>query len=385
MSERDSDIEFDFFDEPETEEATERVRMPRRPAPTTGGGGPPRGRGAMRAPQGLIPMLRLAGLIAFLILAVIVLVFLVRGCASSSKHSTYANYMDKVRSIASDSAGLGKQLNATLTSTGIKETDLESRIRGLAATQQQQADQARSITPPGPLHTEHDHLLEALQLRASGLSRLADAFGQTATARDATQSGRLLADQARLLIASDVDWDFYFRDASKRVLQDHNVTDVNVPDSTMVPNPDLASTQAMASVWQRIHGAATTAQPGGNHGSALVSVVALPDGKRLDPSAENTVTASTDLAFQVTVQDSGSFQEFDVKVTLTIAKTPRSIVKSKPIDIINAGETKTVTFTDLGAPPFGVPTTVKVDVQPVPGEKTTTNNSAEYRVIFSLG
>ena len=28
MTERDTDIEFDFFDEPETEEATERVRAP---------------------------------------------------------------------------------------------------------------------------------------------------------------------------------------------------------------------------------------------------------------------------------------------------------------------------------------------------------------------
>ena len=114
-------------------------------------------------------------------------------------------------------------------------------------------------------------------------------------------------------------------------------------------------------------------------------MTALPDGKQLSRSSENTVTATTDLAFRVAVQDSGSFQEFDVKVTLTIQKTGSPIIESKTIAIINAGETKTVVFSDLGAPPFGVPTTVKVDVQPVPGEKTTSNNSAEYRVIFSLG
>jgi hypothetical protein len=381
MSERDTDIEFDFFDEPETEEATERVRLPRRP--TTGGGGPPRR--PVRAPQGLIPMLRLAGLIAFLILAVIVLVFLLKGCASSSKHSTYANYMDKVRTIARDSEQIGRQLNTALTATGVKETDLESRIRGLAATQKQQADEARSLEPPGPLHAEHDHLIEALDLRASGLSLLADAFGKTATSKNATNSGAVLASQTRLLIASDVIWDFYFRDAAQRVLQDQHITGVNVPDSSFIANPDLASSQAMANVWTRIHGTTTPSSPTGNHGSALVSVTALPDDKRLDPGAVNTVTASTDLAFQVAVQDSGSFQEFSVKVTLTIAKTPKSIVQSKTLDVINAGETKTLTFSDLGAPPFGVPTTLKVDVQPVPGEKTTSNNSAEYRVIFSLG
>ena len=381
MSERDTDIEFDFFDEPETEEAPERIRVPRRPA----GPGGPTGPRRVRTPAGFVPMLRLAGLVAFLIFAVIILVLIARGCASSSKHSSYVNYMDKARNLARDSTRIGSQLNAALTGTGIKETELEAKIRGLASQQQQLVDQARAITPPGPLHTEHDHLIEVLQLRQAGLSRLADALGQTATAHDATQSGQVLAAQARLLVASDVDWDFYFRDASRTVLQQQNVTGVNVPDSHVIGNPDLASTQAMASVWQRIHGAATGGTPGGNHGSALVSVTALPDNKKLDPGIVNIVTTSADLGFRVGVQDSGDFQEFDVKVTLTIAKTPKPITKSKSIDIINAGETKYVTFTDFSAPPFGTPTTLKVDIQPVPGERTTSNNSAEYRVTFSLG
>jgi hypothetical protein len=380
MTERQhDDIEFDFFDEPETEEATERVRLPRRPP-----GGPTGPRRPVR-PAGFIPMLRLAGLIAFLILAAVLLVVLVKGCANDSKQSAYSSYIDKVTGVANRSQQIGVSLNQTLTATGMKETELESKISGLAAQEQQEASQAKSIDPPGPLRTEHAHLIEALQLRASALSRLGDAFQRTATARDATKSGRLLAEQIRLLVASDVNWDFYFKEPTIRELQSQHITGVAVPDSNMIANPDLASTQAMATVWQRIHGAATGGTPGGNHGSALVSVTALPDGKRLDPNAENTITASTDLAFQVVVEDSGDFQEFNIVVTLTIAKSPTSIVKRKKIDIINAGEQKTVTFTDLGPPPFGVPTTVKVAVQPVPGEKTTSNNSAEYRVIFSLG
>jgi hypothetical protein len=376
MSERD-DIEFDFFDEPETEEATERAR-PRRPPGPAGPRRPVR-------PAGFIPMLRLAGLISFLILAAVLLVVLVKGCANNSKRGMYADYMDKVRSIADQSQRIGVAMNQTLTATGIKESELESKLNGLAAQANQQADQARSIDPPGHLRTEHAHLIEILELRRSALQRLEDAFHKTATARNATTSGRLLAEQVRLLVASDVNWDFYFHDPTVLELKKQNVTDVNVPDSTMVANPDLASTQAMSNVWTRIHGAATGGNPGGNHGSALVSVTALPDNKQLDESAENTITASTDLAFRVVVQDSGDFQEFNVQVTLTIQKSPTPIVKHEKIDIINAGEQKTLTFTNLGPPPFGVPTTVKVDVQPVPGEKTTTNNSKEYRVIFSLG
>jgi len=381
MSEHDSDIEFDFFDEPETEEAPERERErpPRRPD----GGGPRRPPRNVRTPAGFVPMLRLAGLIAFVILAVIVLVFLARGCASSSKHSTYANYMNNVQGIANDSTQIGHELNTALTTTGIKENALEARIRGLAGQQQQLANQASSIHPPGPLHSEHAHLIEVLQLRAAGLSRLADAFAVTATSKNASAAGRLLANQTKLLVASDVNWDFYFRDASKRELQNQNVTGVQVPDSTMVPNPDLASSTAMTAVWRRLHGSVATGQPGGKHGSALVSVTALPDNKQLSTTGENTVTASTDLAFRVAVMNSGNFQEFDIKVTLTIAKTPAPVKQTKTISVINAGQTENVTFTNL-SPPFGVPTTLKVDVQPVPGEANVSNNSAEYRVIFSL-
>jgi outer membrane murein-binding lipoprotein Lpp len=384
VTERDSDIEFDFFDEPETEEATERVRSPRRP--------PPRGpRRPVRPPAGVIPMLRLAGLIAFLILAVVLLVVLVRGCASSNKHDRYDSYVTDVRAIARSSSATGKDLNATLAATGIKEAQLESKIRGYAAREQQSVAQARDLDPPGPLRIEHDHLIEVLQLRASGLSRLADAFRQTATAKatNASTSGQLIAEQARLLTASDVFWDFYFKEPTQRELENQDIRDIGaVPDSTIFPNPDLASTQAMTIVWQRVHGAATGGTPGGKHGSALGVVKALPDGKELDANgsaSDNEITASTDLAFQVTVEDSGDFQEFNVDVTLTIQKSPRAIVKKKRIPVINAGETQTVTFTNIDLTGlFGLPTTVKVDIEPVPGETTTTNNSAEFKVIFSV-
>ena len=130
MTEHDSDIEFDFFDEPETEEATERVRTPRRPPP----GGPRR---PVRPPQGLIPMLRLAGLIAFVILVIVLIVVGVRGCASSSKHAKYEGYINDVRVVANRSDQIGKDLNTALSATGIKESDLEGKITSLAAQQQQ--------------------------------------------------------------------------------------------------------------------------------------------------------------------------------------------------------------------------------------------------------
>ena len=109
MSQYDDDnIEFDFFDEPETVEATQRRRLPRLEMPGGGGGGgdrPPRP--PMRTPTGFVPLARLVGLIAIAIVVVIGLVFWVGSCQGKSKHDEYQAYADKVKAIAAADNKLG--------------------------------------------------------------------------------------------------------------------------------------------------------------------------------------------------------------------------------------------------------------------------------------
>jgi hypothetical protein len=388
MTERDSDIEFDFFDEPETQEATQRRRAPR-------DGGGPRGprppRRPVRPTAEATRLLRLAGLVAFAIFLVVVLVLVVKSCRNSSKNGEYADYMTSVRTIGSGSAGVGRQLNDVLTTPGIKEADLETKLNGLAQQQSQYADRAERVDPPGPLRVEHQHLIEALQLRTSGISRLATAFRQTAKSKNATQAGQLLAKQALLLVASDVNWNVYFRNPSLRELQRQGITGVSVPESKIFSNTDLASTASMTPVWRRVHGAATssTTTPSGVHGVGLVSTKVLPGGQQLTPTTETTITASPNLAFEVAVKDTGEAQEVKVPVTLTIEKKVGNrsapIVKRGNISLIDVGATQTITFHITEQPPFSTPTKIKVQVGPVPAEKTFSNNTATYPVIFSFG
>ena len=376
----DDDIEFDFFDEPETREDSPRQRAPKR----SGGDGPPRR--PLKPPAGFTPLLRLAGLIAFAILIIVLLVFWVQSCQGASKRNSYKHYMEKSGTIGQSSAQTGKELNDLLATPGLKEADLESKRDSFAQQEQQNAAQAATLGPPGPLRVESGHLTEVLQLRVSGLKGLAQAFRTTSAwkSSQASEAGLLLAAQAQRLLASDVVWADLFKAPSIVVLRREGVGGVPVPDSVFLTNPDLASSRSMVLVWQRIHGASSGAT-GGLHGTGLVSVKAQPQGQTLSAAAENTVTASTDLSFAVTVQDTGNAQEVSIPVTLTIQRSPQNIVKKQTIDVLNPGESKTVVFANLGQPPFGVKTTIKVDVQPVPGEKNTANNSAEYPVIFSLG
>lgn len=376
MTERDTDIEFDFFDEPETEEATQRRRTPPR-----GPGGPRR---PSRAPTELTPLLRLILLIVFAIFLLVLFGYFVQGCLGESKTNRYQSYMQDVAQLARSSEGVARELNDQLTTPGIREQDLEAQLDGLAERQEQIVREAEEIDPPGPLREEHEHVIEAFQLRVNGISGLARAFRETRASRSAANAGALLAAQAQRLIASDVIWDDFFLEASKSRLQREGVTDVAVPDSNSLVNVDLASTRSMVALWQRLHGASTGGTPSGLHGTGIVSLVALPANQQLSTSEETIVEATTDLAFAATIENTGDFQEVAIEITLTIQKSPEPIVKTQRIDIINSGETKRVVFEDLGQPPFGPRTIVKLDVKPVRGETRTTNNTAEYPVIFSL-
>ena len=97
------------------------------------------------------------------------------------------------------------------------------------------------------------------------------------------------------------------------------------------------------------------------------------------------IEASTDLKFEVAVANTGDNQEVRIEVTLTIQQSPTPIVKKQTIQVLNVGETETVVFSDFPSVDFGEKRTLRIDVEPVPKEKNTTNNSAEYPVIFSLG
>jgi hypothetical protein len=383
----DDEIEFDFFDEPETAEATQRGRrLPRRDRSGNGGSGDGPRRPQMRTPTGLVPLARLVGLIAIAIAVVVALVFWVGACQGKSKHDEYASYATKVRALAQSSQSLGSEFANKLIAAGLKQADLETSLQQYAQQEQQAYDQAQQIRAPGPLRQIHQHLVDALELRAKGLAGLGDALSQTATVKDASAAAQKLTDEAALLTASDVVWDQLYRLPATEELKALGVTGVVVPESHLIANTDLVSVRSFSLLYQRLHPASTGGTPSGKHGDALVSVRVLPQGTNLTTSTATTVKVSADLSFVATVVNSGAFQEVNVPVTLTISAGGTPIVRRQSITIIQPAQQQTVTFSNFNLPTsaFGAKATVKVVVGAVAGEINTSNNSASYTVFFTL-
>ena len=385
MSSHDDDnLDFDFFDDA-THESPGAGRAETSSRPSGGGGGGPR-RPQFHAPHGVTPILRLIGFVAFAILIVVLLVLWAQGCSSDKKRNDYSDAMTQLGTIGSNSAKIGSSLAELLTTPGLKQAELETSLQGLIDRQQQDVENASNVDVPGPLRPSTDHAVEALGLRVSGMQGLLDTFKATKDddSKNATTAGEKLAEQARLLDASDVVWQTLFRVPAQATMQDEGVGDVTAPASVFVENVELYSARSMTAIWLRVHGASTGGTPSGVHGTGLEKVVVQPAGTTLAPDTETTIKASTDLAFDVSVKNTGDNQEVRIEVTLTIPKGTTPIVKKQTIDILDIGETKTVTFRDFPDPPFGEKTSVQVSVTPVQGEQNKANNSAEYPVIFSL-
>jgi hypothetical protein len=370
-----TDIEFDFFDESPTAESASREREtpkrgPRLPKRPTGGAGPP------------ASLWRLGILIAGAILLAVILVLWVNSCREGQKKAEYRDYMESVSGPASESEQVGKRLNQLLTTPGIRLADLRQELSGLREQQAQILATSQKLDPPGPLRDQQDSLVETMEFRLNGLDGLAQAFSQVQSTKEAAEAGQRLSIPAQRFVASDVVYADLFYEGSREVMNNEDVKGIPIPESKFVQNGDLASPTAWALIVERL---TRSPSAGGVHGNQIVNVIVQPGAQELSQTEDNTVKASDRLSFQVLVKNSGESQETQVKVTLTIQQSPEPIRREQTIDLINPGETKTVVFRNLGPPSFGTRTTVKVNVEPVTGEKNTSNNTAEYPVIFTLG
>ena len=102
-------------------------------------------------------------------------------------------------------------------------------------------------------------------------------------------------------------------------------------------------------------------------------------GIALTPGGSATVPLADDLSFEVQVVNQGENTETDVPVRVTVG----DIEADGQVDEIAAGETQTVSISLPEEPQTGDTVSVEVEVEAVPGEEQTDNNSATFSVIFT--
>jgi hypothetical protein len=338
-----------------------------------------------------VALARLAGFVALAIAVVVGIVFWVGSCQGQSRHDEYKSYMDSVQPIAQSSAATGTTALANELNSNSKLTlaDLQSKFAQWSAQQQRDYNEALRLVPPASLQAAHQQVLATLQLRAIALAGLANTLA-TAGSKPPGTVGHRLAKQAKALSASDLVWADLFRLPATQTLRRLGVRGVIAPPSQIVSNPEVIGALALTDLYKRVNATNASGQVTGNHGSTLKGTEAVSGGqtKPLTESGPTTVNVAADLAFKVTFQNIGDFQQAHVPVTLSVSVFNKQVLNPIPTVhvTINPKETKTVTFTNLNLPPraFGANATVTVVVGKVPGEHYLNDNRASYPVFFSL-
>jgi hypothetical protein len=186
-----------------------------------------------------------------------------------------------------------------------------------------------------------------------------------------------------VLLASDVIYAGRFTPSLAEALRKEDISGVSVPASAFVPDIEWLQPTKVADAITRLRtGSSGDDQAsGGLHGNGLVS--AALGGVALVPGDSVTVPLSGDLNFEVQVANQGDSTETDVTVTVKVGQGDDATDLEGTIDTIAAGETKSVSIALEERPPTGQSVPIQVDVEPVPGEQKTDNNSQTYSVIFT--
>ena len=246
----EDELEFDFFEEPDTAETIEQGwRLPRLQRAGRDGGGVRR-----VPPPGLVGVGRLAGLAAIVIAATVGFVTGLGAC--QGPRADYVGYLRLVGVLARSSSKDGGRLAADLSSVTATSSTLARRLQDLASQEQQDYDQAVQLNPPGPLRAVHGELLVALELRASSLAELGQTLARPQSNKSVGTAEALTA-RARLLTTSDVVWRQLYQIPVTQELHTLHITGVAVPQSRFVSNPALVTAPAFSQLVQRMHGVVT--------------------------------------------------------------------------------------------------------------------------------
>jgi hypothetical protein len=332
---------------------------------------------------------RLAGLGLGILAVIVVLVLLARSCSGSSTKSSNEDYVATLTAqVLKPSDDVAARFRKTFELTRAPLTLVSNRLATQLADMRAVQKKAANLKPTKQLEPYQPALLQALQLRVTGLQCMSERIRRAWTTKPVTAAGEQLYPCTGELNSSDYVYADFFANGANAALK--SVGAAGVPTSQFLSKSqlDMLTPAGMGLTMQRLH-------PGpvhGLHGTAIGSVVASPAGTTLQPGTLNRVDGNDKLVFVVSVQNSGKFTEVGVNVRLTLKRSSGGgavIEKTESIPSIAPGATEAARFPGLfassqTAPDFSVQYRLTVSSLKVPGEKRLDNNTATYNVQFSI-
>ena len=337
----------------------------------------------------------IAGIFGVIILLVVI--FGVRACNNNRRESALKDYNRQVAGVATESRQTGEQFFKQMGSAKDQSpAELYQAILGYRGSADQSLKQAQDLSVPDDMKSAQQSLLIALELRRNALNNIAGdirpALGDQGEAADKAITG--IAGEMRAFDASDVLYDKRVIPFIQAGLKDADIGGQDIQPSQFLREISWVSPAYVAQrLGQEIStgkadggGKDTADQPTGPglHGTGLNATSY--GSVTLSPDSSNQLTYVKGQPFTVSFTNQGDNNEFNVKVTLKIArKTGTPITITKTVPQIAKGEKATVELPLNRAPALDTVLTISVVVAGVPGEKKTDNNKSSYPTLFVQG
>ena len=275
-----------------------------------------------------------------------------RAARATRSGPTTGTYMTEIGDVGTDSAKIGADLADAADDPGPRSRPSSRRSSaGLDRSSRSSTSSAPRTSTRRARCAGAGHAVEALQLRVARHAGAARHVPGDEGRRSRTPPPRASSSRRRRqrLEASDVVWQDLFRaPADEATCRTRASRASPRPPSVFVDERDLYTARSMTAIWQRIHGASTGGTPSGS--TAASSPRRSPSSRghaALDRRPRRRSRSRPISRSRSASRTRGENQEVGVEVTLTIPKGTTPIVKKQTIDLLDLGETKTVTFTDF--------------------------------------
>ena len=315
------------------------------------------------------------------VVLVIVIVLVINGCLKSQKQQSLKDYNHNVGEISAEfDTQVAKPLFTALSDAAAKSAlEVQQQINNLRVEATKLSGRAKGLSVPGGMTDAQRDLLLALDLRVEGITKIGALVPSALGGQSKALSPKLAGDM-EVFLASDVI-------VSQRVvpLIQQTLATNGIQASTTAPRflPNIgwleASTVLSRLTGQPAGGSQTGIAPG-THGSSLVGVAVGTNTLAPEPTL-NHISGGGSPTFTVTVENTGSNAETNVKVDITVTASGKQLKDSHVINSTQPGSKANVEIPVNGVP-VGVASKIEVNVEAVPGETNSENNKNTYLAIF---
>jgi hypothetical protein len=336
----------------------------------------------------------LFGLVVVVI--VILLGVVVKGCRDNQAEQALKDYNSKVSGIASESQQTGTELFKLFDQDQPSASELQTQINSLRVQAERTLEQAQGVSVPDDMVPAQQSLLIALELRRNAVKAIGEEI-RTALGDSGDQADKAIgamAGQMSAFSASDVLYDARVIPFIKTALRTKDIGDQTISTSKFLPTVDWLSTQYIAQkLDQQLTSGNGSSGDGGKggqptgpglHGTGLTATSV--GNQTLQPGVSNRITYQPGMVFFVAFANQGDNDEFNIKVTLRIESESSSpITLTANVPSIAKGAKATAQLKLNRTPPLNTSAQIRVTVAAVPGEKKTDNNKSTYPALFTRG